>query len=98
MADIALLDRLPILDARDIAADPDGFRRDLQRAARDVGFFYLVGHGITSDIIDAARQQARAFFALPEAEKLAIQMVRSPHFRGYNLAGQELTRGRRDWR
>jgi isopenicillin N synthase-like dioxygenase len=25
-------------------------------------------------------------------------MMRSPHFRGYNLAGQELTRGRRDWR
>jgi isopenicillin N synthase-like dioxygenase len=29
---------------------------------------------------------------------LAIEMVNSPHFRGYNRAGWELTRGKKDWR
>jgi len=41
---------------------------------------------------------ARDFFALPEAEKLAIEMVNSPHFRGYNRVARELTRGTPDWR
>lgn len=31
-------------------------------------------------------------------EKLAVQMVHSPHFRGYNLVGAELTRERPDRR
>lgn len=31
-------------------------------------------------------------------EKLKIEMIKSPHFRGYNRAGQERTRGEQDWR
>jgi isopenicillin N synthase-like dioxygenase len=41
---------------------------------------------------------SRRFFALPERDKLAIEMVNSPHFRGYNRAGFEHTRGQPDWR
>ena len=41
---------------------------------------------------------SRRFFALPEQDKLAIEMVNSPHFRGYNRAGFEHTRGKPDWR
>jgi isopenicillin N synthase-like dioxygenase len=43
-------------------------------------------------------QEARQFFALPEGEKMAIAMVNSPHFRGYNRVASELTRGQPDWR
>ncbi|WP_281062441.1 2-oxoglutarate and iron-dependent oxygenase domain-containing protein, partial [Mesorhizobium sp. M1C.F.Ca.ET.144.01.1.1] len=31
-------------------------------------------------------------------DKLAIEMVKSPQFRGYTRAGGELTRGKADWR
>jgi isopenicillin N synthase-like dioxygenase len=41
---------------------------------------------------------ARRVFALPQAEKDAIAMVRSPHFRGYTRLGGELTLGLVDWR
>ena len=41
---------------------------------------------------------SRRFFALPERDKRAIEMVNSPHFRGYNRAGLEHTRGKPDWR
>jgi len=41
---------------------------------------------------------SRRFFALPDQDKLAIEMVNSPHFRGYNRAGFEHTRGKPDWR
>lgn len=74
------------------------FLFDLRTAARDVGFFYLSGHGIsasdTTEVLDASRQ----FFALPEADKLAIEMVKSSQFRGYTRAGGELTKGKADWR
>jgi isopenicillin N synthase-like dioxygenase len=40
----------------------------------------------------------KRFFSLPISEKLAIDIVRSPHFRGYTRAGGEITRGRQDWR
>lgn len=41
---------------------------------------------------------AKKFFALPAEEKLKIEMVKSSHFRGYNRAGFERTRGQQDWR
>jgi isopenicillin N synthase-like dioxygenase len=43
-------------------------------------------------------QTTRRFFALPEADKLAIEMISSPHFRGYNRVASERTRGLPDWR
>lgn len=74
------------------------FLSDLCVAARDVGFFYLTGHGIAPELLRELLEVARRFFALPEAEKLAIEMVNSPHFRGYNRVATELTRGTPDWR
>jgi isopenicillin N synthase-like dioxygenase len=74
------------------------FLSDLRRAAREVGFFYLTGHGIPQTDFDQVFATARAFFALPEADKLSVQMVNSPHFYGYNVSGAELTRNARDWR
>jgi isopenicillin N synthase-like dioxygenase len=35
---------------------------------------------------------------LPERDKLAIEMINSPHFRGYTRAGLEFTLGQPDWR
>lgn len=92
---------LPVLDFSRFDAGPAErarFLADLGAAARDVGFFYLVGHGIDRAEADRVSDIARRFFALPEREKLAIEMVNSPHFRGYNRVGWELTRGQPDWR
>jgi len=92
---------LPILDlARFDAGEADrtSFLNDLRSAAREVGFFYLVGHGIPEGKIADVQASARHFFALPASEKRAVAMVNSPHFRGYTAAGDEITRGRADWR
>ncbi|WP_395666117.1 isopenicillin N synthase family dioxygenase [Methylocella sp.] len=72
------------------------FLDDLRRAAREAGFFYLVGHGVQGN--DALLALARRFFDQPDAEKDAAAMIRSPQFRGYTRAGAELTRGAPDWR
>jgi non-haem dioxygenase in morphine synthesis N-terminal len=92
---------LPTFDLRRFdanAAERTGFLRDLRAAARHLGFFYLVGHGIDGALIADVLTLSRRFFALPEEEKLAIEKVNSPHFRGYNRAGFEHTRGKPDWR
>jgi isopenicillin N synthase-like dioxygenase len=92
---------VPTLDLRRLdagAAERESFLRELRAAARDVGFFYLVGHGIEDELVGKVSSLSRRFFALPAADKLAIEMVNSPHFRGYNRAGFEHTRGKPDWR
>jgi isopenicillin N synthase-like dioxygenase len=92
---------LPTLDLRQFnghASERSGFLEDLRTTARNVGFFYLVGHGIEDGLIREVLKVSRRFFSLPEKDKLAIEMVNSPHFRGYNRAGFEHTRGKPDWR
>ena len=93
--------QLPVLDLAQLDADGSqrqDFLAQLRHAAHDMGFFYLTGHGIDKELLDEVRQISREFFALPLAEKLAVQMIRSPHFRGYSLAAAEYTRGGQDWR
>lgn len=75
-----------------------GFRDDLRSATHEFGFFYLTGHGIPDAVVQRAFSAARRFFALPLEDKLSVEMVKSPHFRGYNRTGGELTGGRTDWR
>ncbi|MGZ2484120.1 isopenicillin N synthase-like dioxygenase [Rhizobium pisi] len=75
-----------------------GFVAELRHVLHAHGFFYLTGHGVDPKLIEDVVSTAKRFFALPLEEKLAIEMVKSPHFRGYNRAGQERTRGEQDWR
>ncbi|WP_312364091.1 2-oxoglutarate and iron-dependent oxygenase domain-containing protein [Ensifer sp.] len=92
---------LPILDLQRFAAghpERAAALEELRSVARSVGFFYLEGHGIPQEQIDGVLHLSRRFFSLPEADKLAIEMRKSPHFRGYNRAGLEYTRGTQDWR
>lgn len=93
--------QLPVLDLGALDGDSRvraDFLARLRQAAREVGFFYVRNHGVPRELNERALASAIAFFALPEAEKQAIAMVRSPHFRGYTRAGGEITRGRPDWR
>ncbi len=92
---------LPVLDMRRLdggTVERRKFLVGLHDAAHEVGFFYVTGHGIEARLTDEVLSVAGRFFALPEAEKLAVEMVHSPHFRGYTRPGGELTRGERDWR
>lgn len=92
---------LPIIDFAALSGAPETRRQMLAKlgqAAREVGFFYLVGHDLREEEQRETLALAARFFALPEQEKRAVQMVRSPHFRGYNQVGAELTRQRPDLR
>ena len=73
-------DALPIIDlsaARAGAATLAPVAAEIGAACRDVGFFYVVNHGVGSELIAEAFARSRAFFALPAADKrkLAIETV-----------------------
>ncbi|MGJ0119642.1 isopenicillin N synthase family dioxygenase [Williamsia sp. MIQD14] len=87
---------LPVISLADL--DTADGRRHLARVSSEVGFFHLVDHGVPDSAIDRIRDTARAFFALPDAEKQSVAMINSPHFRGYNQLGGELTNGSVDRR
>ncbi|RAJ40468.1 isopenicillin N synthase-like dioxygenase [Kitasatospora sp. SolWspMP-SS2h] len=92
---------LPVIDlslADGSPADRERLHRGLRAAATGVGFFQLTGHGVTPAETAALTSATRAFFALPEADRLAVSNLNSPHFRGYTRTGDERTGGRRDWR
>jgi isopenicillin N synthase-like dioxygenase len=89
---------LPVLDLGAADTDLAGFRTALREAAHEVGFFYLVGHGVPERQTAEVLSLARSFFALTVEEKNAISQLTSPQFRGYSRVGGELTNGRVDWR
>lgn len=82
----------------DLSADSGQLRDRLRGAAHEVGFFYLTGHGVPETLTRRVLDAAHRLFALPQADKDTVAMIRSPHFRGYTRLGGEVTRGRVDWR
>lgn len=86
---------LPVVDLRETPAE---LRARLRSVAHEVGFFHLTGHGVPAELTVRVLAVARALFALPQADKDAVAMVNSPHFRGYTRLGGELTGGVIDWR
>lgn len=71
---------LPILDLARYSnpAEKAGFLADLRQAARDIGFFYLINHGVDAGLQTEVQRQARRFFALDDSEKQQVAMIHSP--------------------
>jgi isopenicillin N synthase-like dioxygenase len=95
-----MLPRLPVIDVAPLVSgtgDPSQVAAEIDRASREVGFFYVVGHGIDQSLVNRLESSARAFFALPDAEKAAIAMEHGGRaWRGWFPVGGELTSGRPD--
>lgn len=87
-------DRLPIVDVSDLrSADPEARRRAaeaLGRAAKDVGFFYITGHGVGRDLRAGLLDAAKDFFSRPEEEKMRHYIGLSDNHRGYVPEGEEV--------
>lgn len=91
------MDSLPVIDIGALVggADvPTAVASELHQACRQVGFFYVSGHGVDPKLIERLDVSARTFFALPEAEKAEIAMARAGRaWRGWFPLGGELTSG-----
>ena len=81
----------------DVAALRDGspaarerVARELERAAREVGFLYVAGHGVPQRLFDNLLAVTREFFARPLERKMAVYIGRSTNHRGYVPIGEEV--------
>jgi isopenicillin N synthase-like dioxygenase len=84
-------DSLPVIDVGDLFS-PDLARRQavaqtMGQACRDVGFMYIVNHGIAQHDIDAVYAAADAFYALPDHIKQRYDINRLGRHRGYVAIG-----------
>lgn len=94
--------QLPVIDFAGFERSPaerQAVVAALGRACREVGFFYLAGHGVSPLLQAELEHLSRAFFALPLETKLPIQMANGERaWRGFFPVGAELTSGQPDWK
>jgi isopenicillin N synthase-like dioxygenase len=88
---------LPIVDVSALVEDDparlDGTVQALHRAASEVGFLYVTGHGVSPELVGGLEQVARDFFALSPASKLEYYIGKSDNHRGYVPPGEEVFYG-----
>lgn len=63
--------------------------QQIDRACRELGFFYVVGHGIPQQQFDEIESMAAKLFALPESEKQKISIEESSNHRGWGRLSAE---------
>ena len=79
---IPIIDLAPLhRESSNRIAGIEAVARQIDDAYRNVGFGYLVNHGIEQSLIDGIFAASRAFHALPRAEKMAIEV--NQHHRGF---------------
>ena len=93
---------LPILDISDLRKNPNSKAAqataiELRDICHNAGFCYIIGHGMSARHGKIATAMQK-FFALPLSERKKLNLINSPHFRGYTILGNELTGGEQDWR
>ncbi|KAH0922152.1 hypothetical protein HID58_022170 [Brassica napus] len=99
---------LPIIDISPLLVkcnDPDMMDdtgvaevvQKLDRACRDVGFFYVIGHGISESLMRKVKEMTHRFFELPYEEKLKIKITPAAGYRGYQRIGVNYTSGKQDF-
>jgi len=87
---------LPIVDLSGSTNDHgiDAIADDIDAACRNIGFFYVVGHGVSTELQTRVEALARTFFARSETEKSAIAMRHGGRaWRGWFPLDGELTSG-----
>lgn len=78
---------LPLIDVSGLRTGDHALRKqladDIGRAAREIGFFRIYGHGISQDLIAETYEAAEQFFALSDRTKRRYYIGLSSNHRGY---------------
>ncbi|KAL5342486.1 hypothetical protein BJX70DRAFT_292329 [Aspergillus crustosus] len=70
------LEKIPVIDAARIWSeslqDRTEVAEEIRAASRNIGFFYLINHGVDESYAKGTFEQAKRFFALPEEKKMEV--------------------------
>lgn len=84
---------VPVIDISGLRSadrsDRDRVAAALGAAAREVGFFYISGTGVSDELFEKLLSATKEFFALPLAEKMKSYIGLSTCHRGYVPVGEE---------
>jgi isopenicillin N synthase-like dioxygenase len=87
------LQSVPVIDVSPFRSPDASARRrvaeEVGRACRDIGFLIISGHGVPNTLINDCYRTAKAFFALPVAEKVLVNQPSPDQVRGYSAVGAE---------
>ena len=90
-ADRVDFDEIPVIDIGAMPGDNMDAKLEAAKAAREaainVGFLYIKNHGISEDVIEAARLATERFYQLPEDVKLQYDVMKSKRHKGYVPVG-----------
>ena len=93
---------IPIIDLEPwFAGDSQqrlGLCRQVGEVCHEVGFFYVINHGIPEPVSDEYLAILKDFFTLPPGIKADIDKQHSAQFRGWEQLGSELTNNEIDYR
>lgn len=98
---IPIIDISPLVEKIDDPAlsDDEGVAkvvRLLDHACKEIGFFYAIGHGVPSSLTSAVLSLSYEFFHLSNEDKVKIKMGSKTGFRGYQMVGENITKGKPD--
>ncbi|KAL0935346.1 isopenicillin n [Colletotrichum truncatum] len=91
---------IPVLDlslAYNAETKPQ-FLAELRHALMEVGFLYLKNVGIPDELFQRVIKEGKAFFDIPQEEKLKVEMKNAKSFLGYSQLSAEITAGKIDHR
>ncbi len=84
---------VPIIDISALHGDDDEAKSavaaELDRACREIGFFQIENHGVSTDVIDAMYRTSKEFFAQPESVKRRVLQPSPDTVRGYSSLGEQ---------
>ncbi len=86
-AEIPIIDLTPLISGA--PGGIDGVARQIGEAARGIGFFALIGHGISAGLQQNIFDAARALFALPVEAKETLAIEKAGNNRGWVRLGGE---------
>jgi len=95
--DVSSFQAIPVIDVGGLGSPSREERARVAgaigRAAREVGFLYVTGHGVPKDLTEGLKRTAEAFFALPLEAKMAWYIGGSVNHSGYVPEGEEVFAG-----
>jgi isopenicillin N synthase-like dioxygenase len=84
--------QIPVVDVAGLygtAQQRAAVATELGRAAREVGFLYVTGSGVSQALFEDLLAVTKEFFALPVEEKMKVYIGQSSNHRGYVPTGEE---------